>query len=63
MLLSGPKGLIMEVARYSKGKVNLGQSLRVLEAFGTRACLGFIFVNSTVSLEEFCVCVCFKINN
>lgn len=42
----------MEVARYSKGKVNLGRSLRVLEDFCSIACLGFIFVQSTVSLKE-----------
>lgn len=52
MLLSGFKKPIMKVTRYSKGKVNLGRSLRVLEDFYSIACLGFIFIQSTVSLKE-----------
>lgn len=52
MLLSGFKKPIMEAARYSKGKVNLERSLRVIEDFCSIACLGFIFVQSTVSLKE-----------
>lgn len=49
--MSGPKALIMEVARHSKDKVSFGRTLRVLENFCSSACLGFIF-KSTVYLEK-----------